>query len=190
MGRNDIYGGSTEGDEEGTVRYWGSAEVPAAALCVVGDGGNRVVWSGHRDGRIICWTPWLTVLMTTRERHMASLLVERSYIDLRSQVTQNGTCCNFFTSDDKYMLSDHVGAMVWTASYLSFALWIYSSLLITVAWTLINWRTPRWLLTMEQSQYLPSFWVHQVMMFASRCSWNRQSHPAFTAVASAKTSRE
>ncbi|KAL8513362.1 hypothetical protein ACS0TY_012720 [Phlomoides rotata] len=62
--------------------------------------------------------------MTTRERHMASLLVERSYIDLRSQVTQNGTCCNFFTSDVKYMLSDHVGAKVWTASYQSFALWV------------------------------------------------------------------
>lgn len=53
--KNDIYGGATEGDEEGTVRYWGSAQVPAAALCVVGDGGNRVVWSGHRDGRIMCW---------------------------------------------------------------------------------------------------------------------------------------
>ncbi|KAL8532975.1 hypothetical protein ACS0TY_009293 [Phlomoides rotata] len=181
--KNDIYGGSTEGDEEGTVRYWRSAEVPAAVLCVVGDGGNRVVWSGHRDGRIICWKmldfsskvngkgndggrngfhevfswqahrgpvlsmvassygdiwsgseggaikiwPWEAIekslSLTTGERYMASLLVERSYIDLRSQVTQNGACCNFFTSDVKYMLSDHVGAKVWTASYQSFALW-------------------------------------------------------------------
>ncbi|KAL8489617.1 hypothetical protein ACS0TY_025507 [Phlomoides rotata] len=54
---------------------------------------------------------------------MASLLVERSYIDLRSQVTHNGTCCNFFTSDVKYMLSDHVGAKVWITSYQSFTLW-------------------------------------------------------------------
>lgn len=53
--KNDLYGGAEEGEEEGTVRYWESAEVPAAVLCVVGDGGNRVVWSGHKDGRIMCW---------------------------------------------------------------------------------------------------------------------------------------
>ncbi|KAK4436078.1 Type II inositol polyphosphate 5-phosphatase 15 [Sesamum alatum] len=181
--KNDIYGGAEEGDEEGTVRYWESVQVGAAALCLVGDGGNRVVWSGHRDGRIMCWKmldflsekngrgnggcrngfqevfswqahrgpvlsmivssygdiwsgseggamkiwPWEAVerslSLTTGERHMASLLVERSYIDLRSQVTQNGVCSNIFTSDVKYMLSDHAGAKVWTASYHSFALW-------------------------------------------------------------------
>lgn len=53
--KNDIYGGGKEGEEEGTVRYWESAPVAAAALCLVGDGGNRVVWSGHKDGRIMCW---------------------------------------------------------------------------------------------------------------------------------------
>ncbi|KAL0403406.1 UNVERIFIED_CONTAM: Type II inositol polyphosphate 5-phosphatase 15 [Sesamum radiatum] len=181
--KNDIYGGAEEGDEEGTVRYWESVQVGAAALCWW-DGGNRVVWSGHRDGRIVCWKmldflsekangrgnggnrngfqevfswqahrgpvlsmvvssygdiwsgseggamkiwPWEAVerslSLTAGERHMASLLVERSYIDLRSQVTQNGTCSNIFTSDVKYMLSDHAGAKVWTASYQSFALW-------------------------------------------------------------------
>ncbi|GFP90093.1 type ii inositol 1 4 5-trisphosphate 5-phosphatase fra3 [Phtheirospermum japonicum] len=183
--RNDvIYSGAEEGEEEGTARYWESAEVAAAALCVVGDGGNRVVWSGHRDGKIMCWKmldfssekvngrgngvdrngfqevfswqahrgpvlsmvvssygdiwsgseggalkiwPWEAIekslSLTTGERHMASLLVERSYIDLRSQVSQNGACSNIFTSDIKYMLSDHIGAKVWTASYQSFALW-------------------------------------------------------------------
>ncbi|KAL0382597.1 UNVERIFIED_CONTAM: Type II inositol polyphosphate 5-phosphatase 15 [Sesamum calycinum] len=169
--KNDIYGGVEEGEEEGTVRYWESVQVGAAALCLVGDGGNRVVWSGHRDGRIVCWKmldflsekvngrgnggarngfqevfswqahrgPVLSMVvssydlaleaverslsLTAGERHMASLLVERSYIDLRSQVTQNGTCSNIFTSDVKYMLSDHAGAKVWTASYQSFALW-------------------------------------------------------------------
>lgn len=53
--KNDLYGGGKEGAEEGTVRYWESAQVAAAALCLVGDGGNRVVWSGHKDGRIMCW---------------------------------------------------------------------------------------------------------------------------------------
>ncbi|KAK6144912.1 hypothetical protein DH2020_021732 [Rehmannia glutinosa] len=181
--KNDIYGGAEEGEEEGTVRYWESAQVAAAALCVVGDGGNRVVWSGHKDGKIMCWKmldfssekvngrgngvsrngfeevfswqahrgpvqsmvvssygdiwsgseggamkiwPWEAIekslSLTTGERHMASLLIERSYIDLRSQVSQNGACSNIFTSDVKYMLSDHSGAKVWAASYQSFAL--------------------------------------------------------------------
>ncbi|KAL3650084.1 hypothetical protein CASFOL_006487 [Castilleja foliolosa] len=183
--RDDVlYGGAEEGEEEGTARYWESAEVSSAALCVMGDGGNRVVWSGHRDGKIMCWKmldfstekvngkgnglgrngfqevfswqahrgpvlsmvvssygdiwsgseggalkiwPWEAIekslSLTTGERHMASLLVERSYIDLRSQVSQNGACGNIFTSDVKYILSDHIGAKVWTASYQSFALW-------------------------------------------------------------------
>ncbi|KAL1542563.1 phosphoinositide 5-phosphatase [Salvia divinorum] len=180
--KNDIYSGGKEGEEEGTVRYWESAPVAAAALCLVGDGGNRVVWSGHKDGRIICWKmmdflsaggrgnsmsrngfqevfswqayrgpvlsmvvssygdmwsgseggavkiwPWealeKSLSFTVGEKHMASLLVERSYIDLRSQVTQNGAYNSLFSSDMKYMLSDLVGAKIWTASYQSFALW-------------------------------------------------------------------
>ncbi|XP_057784500.1 type II inositol polyphosphate 5-phosphatase 15-like isoform X2 [Salvia miltiorrhiza] len=180
--KNDIYSGGKEGEEEGTVRYWESAPVTASALCLVGDGGNRVVWSGHKDGRIMCWKmmdfssasgrgtgvnrngfqevfswqayrgpvlsmvvssygdiwsgseggavkiwPWealeKSLSLTVGEKHMASLLVERSYIDLRSQVTQNGAYDNIFSSDIKYMLSDLVGAKVWTASYQSFALW-------------------------------------------------------------------
>lgn len=54
---------------------------------------------------------------------MASLLLERSYVDLRSQVTQNGTCNSIFTTEIKFMLSDHSRAKVWTAGYLSFAIW-------------------------------------------------------------------
>ncbi|KAL1542559.1 phosphoinositide 5-phosphatase [Salvia divinorum] len=161
------------GSESG-IRYWESAPVAAAALCLVGDGGNRVVWSGHKDGRIICWKmmdflsaggrgnsmsrngfqevfswqayrgpvlsmvvssygdmwsgseggavkiwPWealeKSLSFTVGEKHMASLVVERSYIDLRSQVTQNGAYNSIFSSDIKYMLSDLVGAKVWTA---------------------------------------------------------------------------
>ncbi|KAL9165524.1 hypothetical protein ABFS82_06G175800 [Erythranthe guttata] len=175
--KNDIYGGIVEGEEDGTVRFRESAQVAAAALCVVGDGGNRLVWSGHKDGRIMCWKmldfsngrgngdsgnefqellswqahrgpvlsmvvssygdlwcgseggaikiwPWEAIekslALTTGERHMASLSVERSYIDLR---TQNSIYSNIFTSDVKYMLSDHSVAKMWTAGYQSFALW-------------------------------------------------------------------
>lgn len=84
------------------------------------------IWSGSEGGGVKIW-PWeameKSLSFTIGERHMASLLAERSYIDLRSQVTQNGACNNIFTSDIKYMLSDHAGAKVWTASYQSFALW-------------------------------------------------------------------
>ncbi|XP_051121330.1 type II inositol polyphosphate 5-phosphatase 15-like isoform X2 [Andrographis paniculata] len=182
--KNDMYGVAEDGEEEGTVRYWESEQVASPTLCLVGDGGNRVVWSGHRDGRIMCWKmldastekvngrvnvtcknefqemfswqahrgpvlsmvvssygdiwsgseggaikvwPWEAIgksfSLIVGERHMASLLVERSYVDLRSQITQNGACSSIFTSDVKYMLSDHVEAKVWTAGYQSFALW-------------------------------------------------------------------
>lgn len=84
------------------------------------------LWSGSEGGAVMIW-PWeameKSLSFTIGERHMASLLAERSYIDLRSQVTQNGAYNNIFTSDIKYMLSDHAGAKVWTASYQSFALW-------------------------------------------------------------------
>ncbi|GMP21668.1 hypothetical protein CsSME_00000014 [Camellia sinensis var. sinensis] len=83
------------------------------------------LWSGSEGGVIKIW-PWesteKSLSLTVEERHMAALIVERSYIDLRSQVTMNGAC-NIFTSDVKYLLSDNAGAKVWCAGYLSFALW-------------------------------------------------------------------
>lgn len=180
--KNEIYGcGAEEGEEEGTVRYWVSVQCPAT-MCVVGDAGNRVVWSGHKDGRIRCWKmmdfngngndagnrsgfkealswqahrgpvlsmtmtsygdlwsgseggaikiwPWEAIekslSLTIAERHMAALLVERSYIDLRSQAALNGvgSCNNMFTSDVKFMISDYCRAKVWSAGYMSFAMW-------------------------------------------------------------------
>ncbi|KAG6422898.1 hypothetical protein SASPL_113280 [Salvia splendens] len=57
-----------------------------------------------------------------KEKHMATLLVERSCIDLRSQVTVNGTC-SISSSDVKALLCDHVRARVWTVGSLSFSLW-------------------------------------------------------------------
>ncbi|XAR65837.1 Phosphoinositide 5-phosphatase [Bertholletia excelsa] len=83
------------------------------------------LWSGSEAGAIKIW-PWESIekslCLTVEERHRAALVVERSYIDLRSQVNINGVC-NMFTSDVRYMLSDHSGAKVWSAGYLSFALW-------------------------------------------------------------------
>lgn len=86
------------------------------------------MWSGSEGGAIKIW-PWEAIekslTLTVGERHMAALLVERSYIDLRGQAALSGvgSCNNMFTSDVKYMISDHCGAKVWTAGYMSFALW-------------------------------------------------------------------
>lgn len=142
-------------------------------LCLVADEGNRLVWSGHKDGRIRCWRmdiqslnsndhftealswqahrgPVFSLVMTSYgdlwsgseggalkvwsweaienalsmtegESHMATLSVERSYIDLRTQVSVSFS--NTFTWDVKYLLSDDSNAKVWSGSDLSFALW-------------------------------------------------------------------
>lgn len=63
--------------------------------------------------------------MKEGESHMATLLVERSYIDLRTQVSVGFS--NTFTWDVKYLLSDDSTAKVWSASDLSFALWYVST---------------------------------------------------------------
>lgn len=105
------------------VFSWQAHRGPVLSMVVSSYGD---IWSGSEGGGVKIW-PWeameKSLSFTIGERHMASLLAERSYIDLRSQVTQNGACNNIFTSDIKYMLSDHAGAKVWTASYQSFALW-------------------------------------------------------------------
>lgn len=70
--------------------------------------------------------PWEAIekslSLTIEERHMAAVLVERSYIDLRSQATANGFS-NMLASDVKYLLTDNARAKVWSAGYLSFTLW-------------------------------------------------------------------
>lgn len=164
-------GGVTRSGDEETAPFCESVQTPAA-ICLVVDEANRVVWSGHKDGKVRAWkmdqrlgdapfteclawqahrTPVLSLVMTSygdlwsgseggvikiwpwesiekvfsltmEERHMAALLVERSFIDLRSQVTVNGVC-NILASDVKYMISDNCRAKVWSAGYQSFALW-------------------------------------------------------------------
>ncbi|KAJ7947426.1 Type I inositol polyphosphate 5-phosphatase [Quillaja saponaria] len=141
-------------------------------MCLTVDNGNRLIWSGHKDGKIRSWKmeqplddtpfkeglswqahrgPVLAIVMTTygdlwsgseggiikiwpwesiekslslspEEKHMAALLVERSYIDLRSQVTVNGVC-SISSQEVKCLLSDNVRSRVWCAGPLSFSLW-------------------------------------------------------------------
>ncbi|KAF5742787.1 Endonuclease/exonuclease/phosphatase family protein isoform 7 [Tripterygium wilfordii] len=142
-------------------------------MCLMADCGNRLVWSGHKDGKIRSWKmdqtfednalireglswqahkdPVLSMVMSSygdlwsaseggiikiwpwesmekslslspEEKHMAALLVERSSIDLRSQVTVNGTC-SISSSDVKCLLSDNVRAKVWCAQPSSFSIW-------------------------------------------------------------------
>ncbi|KAK9115611.1 hypothetical protein Sjap_014558 [Stephania japonica] len=129
------------GHKDGKVRSWkmdrrGSEEegpfkegfgwhahrgpVLSMAISLYGD-----IWSGSEGGVIKVW-PWEAIekslSLTAEERHMAGLLVERSYVDLRSQVTFNGVC-NISGSDVKYILSDNCRGKVWSAGHLSFALW-------------------------------------------------------------------
>ncbi|THU57097.1 hypothetical protein C4D60_Mb11t24180 [Musa balbisiana] len=83
------------------------------------------IWSGSEGGVIKVW-PWDAIekalSLSVEERHMATLLAERSYIDLRSQVTVGGVC-NLPAADVKYMASDNSRSKVWSAGTLSFALW-------------------------------------------------------------------
>lgn len=90
------------------------------------------LWSGSESGVIKIW-PWesmeKSLSLTQEERHMAALLVERSFIDLRSQVTVNGVC-NISSSDVKCLVSDKVRAKVWCATAVSFSLWYFCPLLL------------------------------------------------------------
>lgn len=83
------------------------------------------LWSGSEGGVIMVW-PWESIeksmALTVEERHLAALVVERSCIDLKILVTGNSVF-NIFTSDVKHMWSGHSGTKVWSAGYLSFALW-------------------------------------------------------------------
>ncbi|KAJ4702823.1 Type II inositol polyphosphate 5-phosphatase [Melia azedarach] len=101
---------------------WQAHRGPVLSLCISSYGD---LWSGSEGGVIKVW-PWEAIekalSLTPEERPMAALTVERSYIDLRSQVSLNGFS-SIFTSDIKNLLSDKSRAKVWSAGFLSFALW-------------------------------------------------------------------
>ncbi|RDY05478.1 Type II inositol polyphosphate 5-phosphatase 15, partial [Mucuna pruriens] len=152
-------GAARSGDEESAP--FRESALSSPALSLVADEGNRLVWSGHRDGKIRCWEmddqclednncdwsnrfkeslswqahrgpvlsltftsygdlwsgseggaikiwPWeaveKSIHLTKEERHRAVIFVERSYVDLRSQLSTNS---NMLTSDVKYLVSDN-----------------------------------------------------------------------------------
>ncbi|XP_024008624.1 type I inositol polyphosphate 5-phosphatase 13 isoform X2 [Eutrema salsugineum] len=167
-------GGQVRRGDEDTSPFHESVTT-SPTMCLVADQSNKLLWSGHKDGKIRAWKmdqpcdaddsdpfkeriswqahrgpvnsivissygdmwscseggvikiwPWdsleKSLLLKPEERHMAALLVERSAIDLRSQVTVNGTC-NISSSEVKYLLADSVRAKVWAVQSLSFSIW-------------------------------------------------------------------
>ncbi|XP_020245468.1 type I inositol polyphosphate 5-phosphatase 12-like [Asparagus officinalis] len=86
---------------------------------------NGELWSGHESGVIKAWS-WENIekslSLTIEERHMAALLIERSFIDLRNLVTVEGVC-PLPSVNVKYMLSDNSKSKVWSGGSQSFALW-------------------------------------------------------------------
>ncbi|KAG6390743.1 hypothetical protein SASPL_148488 [Salvia splendens] len=159
------------GDEEAAMFHESAST--SQTLCLMVDEAIKMVWSGHKDGKVRSWkmdqqftdgnafkeglswqahkTPVLSMTMsfygdiwtgaeggniriwpweglekslglTQEERRMAAVLIERSVIDLRAQVTINGVC-NMPSSDVKYLLSDNVRAKVWAAATQTFSLW-------------------------------------------------------------------
>ncbi|KAJ4834326.1 hypothetical protein Tsubulata_014228 [Turnera subulata] len=164
----------TRGDEDAAP--FQSSVNTSPAFCLTIDSANRLVWSGHKDGKVRSWKmdqpayddtpfkeglswqahkgaitsiiisscgdlwsggdgeggvlkiwPWETMekslSLKSEEKRMAALLVERSHIDLRSQVTVNGNC-RLSSSEVKCMLSDYIRAKVWCAQPMFFSLCI------------------------------------------------------------------
>ncbi|KAK2998745.1 hypothetical protein RJ639_023184 [Escallonia herrerae] len=156
-------GGRARRGNEDAAPFYESANT-SPTMCLMVDAGSKLVWSGHKDGKIRSWRmdhtlddnpfkeglswqahrspvlsmviscygdlwsgheggvikvwPWEAIekslSLSPEERHMAALLVERSFVDLRSQVTVNGVC-NISSSDVKCFISDNVRAKVWAA---------------------------------------------------------------------------
>ncbi|CAM8944022.1 unnamed protein product [Rhodiola kirilowii] len=165
-------GGRIRRGDEDAAPFHESVNTPPIH-CLVVDSGNKLVWTGHKDGKIRSWKmeqkfddnapfkeglswqahrgpvhamimtsygdlwsgsengvikiwPWESIekslLLSSEERHMAALLVERSGVDLKSQVTVNGVC-NISSQDVKCLLADNVRGKVWCANSASFSLW-------------------------------------------------------------------
>ncbi|XP_057427330.1 type I inositol polyphosphate 5-phosphatase 12 isoform X2 [Lotus japonicus] len=163
-------GGRVRRGDEDAAPFYESADT-SPTYCLTVDNGSRLIWSGHKDGKIRSWKmdqefctpfkeglswqahrgpvlamvisaygdlwsgseggvlkiwPWESVekslSLSPAERHMAALLVERSFIDLRSQVTVNGVC-SISSQEVKCLVSDHIRGRVWCAGPLSFSLW-------------------------------------------------------------------
>ncbi|KAG0495754.1 hypothetical protein HPP92_000445 [Vanilla planifolia] len=101
---------------------WQAHRTPVLSMVITSYGD---IWTGSEGGVLKAW-PWESIekslSLTIEERHMATLLVERSYVDLRSQVTVNGVC-SLPAVDIKFLLSDNARSKVWSAGSVIFAIW-------------------------------------------------------------------
>ncbi|OEL24826.1 Type I inositol polyphosphate 5-phosphatase 13 [Dichanthelium oligosanthes] len=98
------------------------SRTPVLAIVVTSYG---EIWSGSEGGIIKAW-PWDAIAkslsLTLEEKHMASLLVEKAYIDLRNHATVSNMSL-LPAADVKHMLADHCRAKVWSITSMAFALW-------------------------------------------------------------------
>ncbi|XP_051188600.1 type I inositol polyphosphate 5-phosphatase 13 [Lolium perenne] len=127
-GSGESVGGSSHGGSNSapvfrealTWQAYGRTPVLSMAVTSYGE-----IWSGSEGGVIKAW-PYDAIAkslsLSPEERHMAALLVERAYIDLRNHCTV-GNVCSLPASDVKYILADHSRSKVWTVTSMTFALW-------------------------------------------------------------------
>ncbi|KAF3323728.1 type I inositol 1,4,5-trisphosphate 5-phosphatase 13-like protein [Carex littledalei] len=83
------------------------------------------LWSGSEGGVIKVWSAEAIkecLSLQKEEKHKATFLLERTCIDLRTLVSDGGSC-PLPVVDIKLLLSDNSGSKVWSGGYLSFALW-------------------------------------------------------------------
>ncbi|XP_062219083.1 type II inositol polyphosphate 5-phosphatase 15-like isoform X2 [Phragmites australis] len=111
-----------QGPEAGECLVWEAHRGPVFALAVSAYGD---LWSGSEGGVIKVWYGEAiekSLVLQREEKRKTSFLVERSSIDLRAMVSDGGAC-PLPAVDVKLLLSDNSRSKVWSAGYLSFALW-------------------------------------------------------------------
>ncbi|CAM0945760.1 unnamed protein product [Alopecurus aequalis] len=114
--------GADRGPESGECIGWDAHRGPVFALAISPYGD---LWSGSEVGIIKVWYGEAiekSLALQRDEKCKTSLLVERSFIDLWTMVSDGGAC-PLPAVDVKLLLSDNSRSKVWSAGYLSFALW-------------------------------------------------------------------
>jgi hypothetical protein len=100
---------------------------------IIGD-----LWSGSEGGIIKVWYGEAiekSLALQREEKCKTPLLVERSFIDLWTMVSDGGAC-PLPAVDVKLLVSDNSRSKVWSGGYLSFALWYTSCVHLFL---LLNW---------------------------------------------------
>ncbi|KAK3157960.1 hypothetical protein QOZ80_2AG0130870 [Eleusine coracana subsp. coracana] len=124
------------GHADGRVMGWNAVPGPDAGDCLAWEAHRGPVfslvvspygdlWSGSEGGVIKVWYGEAiekSLVLQKEEKRKTSYLVERSSIDLRAMISDGGAC-PLPAVDVKLLLSDNSRSKVWSAGYLSFALW-------------------------------------------------------------------